>query len=151
LPDPDRRGYDLSKPNACFGGTSMAGQGNAVAEHRRPQPPVVGASLISKQSGQFVTLTNPAGTTRRVAALHPAPRGSRLESPGRSTGPRRKRGSSGSRIRGRGTITATLDGVAINACASSATRPIPATSMAYNASAIGGTYKRAPRSVCFGG
>jgi Kef-type K+ transport system membrane component KefB len=145
-------GYDLSKPNSCFGAPSAGPQGAPLPSTAPAQPPVPGAAFDLQQSGQFVSISNPAGSLGGSLRLHPAPKGvaPRLTGSVSCVGGGSQHFSGIAHPGPPGTITGMLNGAAIVAVLKR-DPPDPGTPLAYTPSSIGGIYKPAPRSVCLGG
>src|SRR5438445_11811311 len=68
-------GYDLRQPNPCFGAVTAAIAGAPLPSTAPAQPPVAPASFDVQQSGEFVTLSNAAGSLGGQLRLYPAGRG----------------------------------------------------------------------------
>jgi Kef-type K+ transport system membrane component KefB len=145
-------GYDLSQPNPCFGAPAATPQGAPLPSSAPAQPPVPGASFDIQQSGEFLSLSNPAGSLGGKLRLHPAGKGQPLRMTGTidcvSGGSKQFAGAASPGTPSQ--ITGTVSGVAISA-ALGRDPPDPGTPLAYTPSSIAGIYKLAPRSACFGG
>ncbi len=146
-------GYVASAPNACLGPPPAPPRGEPLPLTAPAQPKPSGPAFNVLQSGQFVNLTNNAGTLSGELRLHPgavAGNGRRLTGTvdcvnGKSVT------LDGVAVAGaEGAIVGTLGGVPFAAAYKSdppsAGAPAPRTP-----SGIGGTYALSPSSTCFGG
>src|SRR3954447_15984546 len=63
-------GYDAAAPNPCLGKVAPPPKGPPLPPTAPAQPAVTGPSFDVKQSGQFVNLSNTAGTLAGKLRLH---------------------------------------------------------------------------------
>jgi Kef-type K+ transport system membrane component KefB len=145
-------GYDLSRANACFGGAAAAPSGAPLPSTAPAQPSTPGSSFDVVQSGEFVSLSNPAGSLGGNLRLHPAKAGQapRLTGTIDCVGGSSRQFDGVVRLGVPNEITATVGGVPIDAVLKR-DPPDPGTPIAYTPSSIAGIYKLMPRSGCFGG
>jgi hypothetical protein len=144
-------GYDLSRANACFGGAAAAPSGAPLPSTAPAQPSTPGSSFDVVQSGEFVSLSNPAGSLGGNLRLHPAKAGQapRLTGTIDCVGGSSRQFDGVVRLGVPNEITATVGGVPIDAVLKR-DPPDPGTPIAYTPSSIAGIYKLMPRSGCFG-
>jgi Kef-type K+ transport system membrane component KefB/nucleotide-binding universal stress UspA family protein len=123
-------GYDLRQLDQCFGSTAFDLQ----------------------QSGQFVSLTNAAGSLGGRLRLHAAPRGKppRLDGTVDCVDGRSQRFLGFAMTGPRGSIVGTVGATPLLAVLRR-DPPAPGAPLPFVPSAIAGSYQLAPRSLCFGG
>jgi Kef-type K+ transport system membrane component KefB len=145
-------GYDLRQPNSCFGTAASTAGGAPLPSTAPAQPPLAPASFDVQQSGEFVTLSNPAGSLGGQLRLHSAARGRSLRLTGivDCVGGGRQRFQGKVLIGPRPMIVGTLAGSALSA-GFKRDPPDPGAPLPYLPRSLAGTYALAPRSVCFGG
>jgi Kef-type K+ transport system membrane component KefB len=145
-------GYDLTHPNPCFGAAQASPALSPLPSTAPAQPPLPAASFDVQQSGEFVSLSNAAGSLGGDLRLRTAPRGQ----PPRLGGTVDCVGGGSQTFTGlvrsgpRGQIVGRLGGTPLTAVFER-DPPDPGVPLPYTPSSIGGTYRLAPRSVCLGG
>jgi Kef-type K+ transport system membrane component KefB len=145
-------GYDLAQADKCFGAPAKPPPGAPLPPTAPAQPPPAGASFDVLQSGQFVNLTNAAGSLGGKLRLRPSANGRppTLRGTVDCVGGGQEAFAGVATAGPQGQIQGTLAGVPIVA-ALKRDPPDPGTPMAFTPGSIAGNYKLSPRSVCFGG
>jgi Kef-type K+ transport system membrane component KefB len=145
-------GYDLRQPNHCFGPLGAILAGAALPRTAPAQPPAVAESFDVQQSGQFVSLSNAAGSLGGQVRLHAVAGGreARLTGTVDCVGGAGRRLAAVVRTGAQPQITGTAGGAALSAVLQR-DPPDPGAPLPYLPSSISGSYQLVPRSVCFGG
>jgi Kef-type K+ transport system membrane component KefB len=140
-------GYVLLQPNPCFG--TPPGLPHEALLPGAGQAPA--AWFDVQQSGEFVSLSNAAGTLGGQLRLHRDPHGRppRLEGTVTCVGGGSRRFVGTATAGPQGLIAGTLGSARVTA-ALKRDPPAPGAPLPYLPGSIAGTYTLAPRSVCFG-
>ncbi len=145
-------GYDLSRPSSCFGAPPAIPLGAPLPGTAPAQRPFAPGSFDLQQSGQFVTISNAAGTLGGKLRLHPAGAGRRPRLTGTVdcvNGPSEPFAGT-VRIGPQPQIVGLLGRHQLHAVFKR-DPPSPGAPLPYLPSSIAGTYELAPRSLCLGG
>ena len=144
-------GYDLRQPNPCFGAPAAIPAGAPLPSTAPAQPPVGPESFDLQQSGEFVSVSNAAGSLSGQLRLHAQAdrQTARLTGTVGCVGGASRSLVATVRTGAQPQITGVVGGTALSAILRR-DPPVPGAPLPYLPSSVSGSYELAPRSVCFG-